>query len=96
MVVVIMTLREKLLHLANLYTAATKGRGPDRAASLSSLSTRLFNDGKTLRRISEGGDIATGNFERAVRWLSDNWPDGVDWPEGIARPATTPATGEAA
>jgi hypothetical protein len=31
-----------------------------------------------------------------MNWFSDNWPDGADWPEQIARPPTSAAAPEAA
>ena len=81
-----MTLREQLLHLADLYSsAATPGRRG--AVKFSSISSRVFDDGKTLPRVAAGGDVTTGSYERALRWFSDNWPESAAWPEGIARPA---------
>lgn len=82
-----MTLRDKLLTVADAYAAA-------RQLSRSRVSTIVFNAGLTLDRIASGRDLSTGNFERAMRWFSDNWPEGAVWPDKIARPA--PAKGEAA
>ena len=76
-----MTLREQLLHLASLFAAQPEG-----GASLSTVSSRIFNDGKALARITSGGDLTTGNFEKALRWFSANWPDGAAWPESVPRP----------
>jgi hypothetical protein len=56
------------------------------------LSWRVFNDGKKLDAIlADKADLMTANFERAMEWLSANWPEGAVWPENIARPASTPA-----
>ena len=81
-----MTLRDKLLHVANLYAIAIKTKGRDGRITLSGISTRVFGDGKTFSRIEAGGDLTTGNFERAMRWFSDNWPDGAEWPDEVPRP----------
>jgi hypothetical protein len=81
------TLRDKLVTLARAY-ASVKGRGDGLA--LSGISTKIFNDGKTLDRIANGGDLVTGNYERALQWFSDNWPDELDWPASIARPSASP------
>lgn len=54
--------------------------------SRSRVSTIVFNGGGVLDRVAEGGDVTTGNFERGIKWFSDNWPPGTGWPEGIARP----------
>lgn len=86
MVINMMTLRDKLLHVANLYAMAIKTRGRDGRVTLSGISTRIFGDGKTFARIEAGGDLTTGNFERAMRWFSENWPEGAEWPKHINRP----------
>lgn len=54
--------------------------------SRSRLSTIIFNDGKALARIADGGDLNTRSYEKAMTWLSANWPEGVAWPEGVERP----------
>lgn len=83
-------LRLQLLGLADAYAVA---KGLSRAR----VSTIVFNGGMVLDRIANAGtDITTGTLERAVLWFSANWPDGVAWPEGLARPAVTPSTTEAA
>ncbi len=74
------TLVNNLLVLADQFAAATK-------RSRARVSTLVFNDGKRLSRLSEGFDIGTRTFEAAVVWFSDHWPEGLDWPEGIPRPA---------
>jgi len=53
------------------------------------VSTLIFNDGKRLNAIRDGGDLATSKFEHALAWLSDNWPDDKPWPKRVARPART-------
>lgn len=59
------------------------------------LSWRVFNDGKKLDAILEDkADLMTANCERAMEWLSNNWPDGARWPKKIARPAPAPAENE--
>jgi hypothetical protein len=58
------------------------------------LSWRVFNDGKKLDAIlADKADLMTANFERAMEWLSNHWPEGAAWPEGIDRP--TPASAPA-
>jgi hypothetical protein len=53
--------------------------------SLTTVSSRAFNDGKKLRALEEGADINVGRLERALRWFSDHWPEG-DWPSDVPRP----------
>ncbi|MCO6410072.1 hypothetical protein [Hoeflea alexandrii] len=75
------TLREQFIRTFDAFVDATGvGEG--------TLSDRLLNGGGRMKRIRAGSDIATGTFERVMRWLSDNWPDGAEWPEGVDRPKT--------
>jgi hypothetical protein len=89
-------LKNQLLCVAQAYAEATGTKGRDGLPSLAGISTRIFGDGKTFGRIASGGDLTTGSFERAMRWFSDNWPDGAAWPEQIARPPASAAAPEAA
>lgn len=50
------------------------------------LSTRMLRDGKRLGRIRAGADIGVLTIAAAMRWLSDHWPDGLDWPADVPRP----------
>ena len=72
-------LRFQLLAVADAYAAH---RGLSRAR----VSTIVFNAGAALDRIAAGRDLTTGNFERAMRWFSLNWPSGAKWPAGVKRP----------
>ena len=78
-----MNLKQQLLAITDAYCAAT-GR------SASRVSTLIFNDGKRIAAIKDGGDLATGRFEHGMSWFSGNWPKDADWPEGIARPEPLP------
>lgn len=84
-----MTLTETLLRLADTYATGA-------ALSRSRISTLVFNDGKALDRVANGGDITTRSFERAARWFADNWPADTAWPDGVERPAAPSARSEAA
>lgn len=84
-----MTLRESLITVFDAYVAAGRvGRAR--------LSTIVFGSGMRFDRILEGSDVSTGTFERAMLWLSTNWPDGAEWPAGVARPAPAEISPEAA
>jgi hypothetical protein len=84
-----MNLREQLVKLLEAYAAA-------RGLSLARVSTIVFNHGTMHQRLVDGSDITVGRLESAVLWLSTNWPEGVDWPDGIARPVPEPSSPEAA
>jgi hypothetical protein len=74
---------EHLLTLARLY-------GEVVGIEQSTVSSRVFDDGKKLGAIEQGSDIQVRRLERAVQWFSDHWPADQEWPAGIARPAPTP------
>jgi hypothetical protein len=71
---------EQLLTVAETYAAAS-------AVELTTVSSRVFNDGKKLNAIKGGADILSGRLEMALRWFAENWPAGVDWPAEVSRPA---------
>lgn len=77
-------LRDQLITVADSYAAA-------RSLSRARVSTIVFNAGHALDRIAAGRDLATGNFERAMRWFSDNWPEGAAWPDEVPRPTAEAA-----
>lgn len=68
-----------LLALADEYMRVT-------GVADSTLSTKMFNDGKKLPSLRTTGDISTKRFNMALHWFSDNWPEGAAWPKGVARP----------
>jgi len=75
-----MTPIETLLHCADIYAAAKGLRE-------SSLSTYMLNHSRKLGTLRDGtSDIGTKQLAKAFQWLSDRWPDGASWPEGIERP----------
>jgi hypothetical protein len=78
-----MSLRTDLILVANALCAR-------RSLSTARLSTILFNDGKALARIGAGGDLNTGTYERAMEWMSLNWPEGASWPAAVPRPSCSP------
>lgn len=73
-----MNYRQHLILLIESYAAAC-GLSPSR------VSTVALNAGHTYQNLLNGKDITVGRCERAMRWFSDNWPDGAEWPAGIER-----------
>jgi hypothetical protein len=41
-----------------------------------------------LVRMEKGRTVMVESVDKAVRWFSDNWPEGARWPKSINRPAT--------
>lgn len=50
------------------------------------VSWRLFGDSKKLDALIAGSDIQVRRYEKALAWLSGNWPEDVNWPECVVRP----------
>ena len=79
--------REVLLTLFECYCRRVK-------LSQSRVSSLVFNHGGRIARIRAGRDFTVGSYERALRWFSTHWPEGLPWPEGIERPPRTGEGGE--
>lgn len=71
----------ELLVLARLYAEASD-------VSFTTISSRVFNDGKKLDAIAAGSDLYSGRLNRAIQWFSDNWPADCVWPADVPRPAS--------
>lgn len=70
---------EQLLSVARRY-------GEVEDIPLSTVSSRVFNDGKKIRALEDGADITAGRLERALLWFSEHWPDDSEWPADVPRP----------
>ena len=56
--------------------------------SVSTVSRRATGSGDTIARLRRGRAITTRRAERAFQYLSENWPEPVEWPAHIPRPRT--------
>lgn len=79
-----MNLAEILLRCADAYGEAKKLARP-------TVSALILRDSRVFDRVDRGGSISIRNFERAMQWFSDHWPDATPWPDGIDRPARSGA-----
>lgn len=70
---------DDLLKLSDRYCAAT-------SVAETTLSSRIFNDGKRLTAVRMGADIGARRLEKALEWLSAHWPQAVEWPLDVRRP----------
>lgn len=73
-----------LLAVVDAYETAT-------LASDTTVSSRIFNDGKKIGSLRTGADIMTRKYNAALVWFSANWPEGAVWPEGVSRPGVEQA-----
>lgn len=77
-----LTLTDQMLTVAKAYCEAL-------GVSLSVASRRAFDESKLLGDLDRGHSSPTlKRSDRALRWFSDNWPDGHDWPADVPRPPT--------
>jgi len=73
----------QLLLVSDVFCAAGGG-------SRGALSKHLFDRGGQIDALAAGKrDLQTATFERAMKWLADNWPDGAEWPADVDRPEIT-------
>lgn len=75
-----------ILHLAEAFAAA-------KGITLSAVSSRVFDDSKKLAAIKDGADLTLKRAAAALQWFSAHWPDGVEWPHDLARPAPSSEAG---
>ncbi|MEE7478452.1 hypothetical protein [Methylobacterium hispanicum] len=77
---------DRFLSVAGIYRRLT-------GLKTTALSWRLFGDSKKLGALESGADIQVTRYEKALQWLSDNWPADADarWPAEVPRPPKTPA-----
>lgn len=76
-----MTFTDQIIAAATAYACAL-------GIPLKTASSRIFNETKLLDRVVDGrATLTLARAEKALVWLSENWPEGAVWPEGMDRPA---------
>ncbi|MEL7098251.1 MAG: hypothetical protein AAGM84_05415 [Pseudomonadota bacterium] len=48
---------------------------------------KLCGKGNYLQRLQEGGDTGTKTAEAMIQRFAEIWPEDLDWPSDIPRPA---------
>lgn len=69
----------RLLDLLGLFAAHSE-------LSVSTVSRHALGSGDTPSRLLAGGTITVRRLDRGLQYLSDNWPEGVPWPDHTPRP----------
>jgi len=83
-------LTTQLIRVWDVYISQQQSTG--RRCASATLSTKLFSSGRRMDQLRSGSSsLTTAKWEYAMQWLSDNWPDGAKWPDGIDRPAPAQA-----
>ncbi|WP_425155527.1 hypothetical protein [Candidatus Palauibacter sp.] len=63
-----------------------------RGIQLTTLGQKAVGSGDLFNRLNEGR-VTFRTVDRLVQWLSDNWPEGLEWPPHIPRPEPPAAVG---
>ncbi len=63
-----------------------------RGIELSTLAHKAVRNGEFFKRLKTGR-VTVRTVHRVVQWLSDNWPEGLEWPADIPRPEPPAAVG---
>lgn len=74
-----MNMISKLLKLSYEYCRINK-------INNTTLSIYIFNNSQVIFNLRNGSTMTVRNYERAVEWLSDHWPEDKAWPDFIERP----------
>ncbi|HTO29628.1 MAG TPA: hypothetical protein VL202_00390 [Pararhizobium sp.] len=72
---------DDLLMLSDAFCSAT-------GLAETTLSSKIFNDGKRIAAVRSGKDVGVRRLERGIIWLSENWPTGAEWPAEVVRPVS--------
>lgn len=73
-------LRQQLIAAAQAFEAAS-------GMTMPTIGRRALNDNTLLARLAAGQGFTVKTYDRLMSWLSQNWPDGTEWPESVPRPA---------
>ncbi len=72
-------LASHLLQLVGVYSTACQ-------LNESTVGRFCAADGRFFLRIREGKTFTVKKYDEVVAWFSANWPEGLQWPSGVARP----------
>ncbi len=76
----------KRLSLKEQVAAALKAFMKVKGVKVSTISMAVFRNGSRLTPVLTGeADMIASNWEATMQYLSDNWPEGAKWPDGVIR-----------
>jgi predicted DNA-binding protein with PD1-like motif len=74
-------LKSNLIACASAYAAA-------RSVSMSTIGRLAAGDWRFFDRLDDDGKTFTARkYDEVISWFSERWPDDVEWPVSVARPA---------
>lgn len=74
-----MNLASSLLRVSDAYCEAKDLARP-------TVSALILKDSRAFDRVADGGSITIRNYERAMQWFSNHWPQDLPWPREVSRP----------
>lgn len=74
-----MLMSDALKALVKTYMDAT-------SISASALSVAAGHNDKFVSKVLRGEGVQSRKADELAAWLSDHWPDDVEWPTGLPRP----------
>ena len=79
---------EELLRLRLSATSAAFAEAKD--ISRAQLGRLILNDNTFFRRVlDERQGFTVRIYDRVIAWMSENWPEGAEWPSDVPRPDGT-------
>lgn len=57
--------------------------------SEATLSNKCVGHARLFSRLRDGCGCSVGTFNGTVLWLSENWPEDLEWPADVPRPFVT-------
>ena len=73
-------LRQNLIRCAAAFMAG-------RDVGLTTLGRLAAGDWRFFDRLSDDGKTFTARkYDEVMRWFSENWPAGAEWPDTVSRP----------
>lgn len=77
-------LRDNLLSCATAFAKQRK-------VALSTLGKMSAGDAPFFQRLTDPSKTFTAQkYDDVMLWFSANWPDDIEWPDGVFRPAVAP------
>lgn len=49
------------------------------------VSDIIFSSNTAVLRLRKNSGITLRNYEKAMEWLTSNWPEDLTWPDGVQR-----------
>ena len=85
-----------MVHADRVIVSLIRRYATGREISVSYASRLITGSGDTVDRIVRGTSLTARRAERIRQRASERWPEDLEWPRGIPRPAPTVRKGDRA